>query len=611
MSRTELRSGREGAPWVALFLTPLLLLSAAVSAAPPETISFQALLDSAGTPLSGAHDLTFAIYDTSAAGAAIWTETHPGVVILEGVGTVLLGGITSLAGVPFDKALWLGVSVGAGPELSPRTALASAPYAFVAGDVAGGRVKSVNGLQGDVRIVAGNNIVVNAAGDSIEIASAGAQSDGDWMIAGNDMSSVPAGNVGVGTGSPAAKLDVQGTGVGGLGLQVNDDLYVNGVNGFVGIGRTTAVTGADRFALRTPAGTGGYGGMYIDTDGAAAYPFYGYATGGIARAWTYYDGGTAKWHLYNIGNRLTVQSNGYVGVGTDSPVERLDVNGNVGAAALSRIGEHPSYGNLYSGFWRDGLDYALLAGSSGTFVNSPAGGGVYNSVGASTKFWMADGVGDASANFLTGAVTRTEIGDEPGVASNTLGVSSIVLGGGVEVLLSRSIVVPNSGYVLVIASAFAYAAHTNGTPSSAIFGVSDASSSFPANQDVDFYFSSTASSGTRYLPITVHGLFYVPSAGTYTYYFLANETGGYIGAGDLQLTVVYFPTAYGTVLATLTDGSGRTIEEGEERGAMTEAEIAAERAESKAANDARIAGEIDDMQRRLSELESLLAREDE
>jgi len=34
--------------------------------------------------------------------------------------------------------------------------------------------------------------------------------DGDWLIAGDDMSSLPSGNVGIGTGTPEAKLDVNG-----------------------------------------------------------------------------------------------------------------------------------------------------------------------------------------------------------------------------------------------------------------------------------------------------------------------------------------------------------------------------------------------------------------
>ena len=49
----------------------------------------------------------------------------------------------------------------------------------------------------------------------------------------------------------------------------------------------TAVTGADIFAARSPAGNGAYGGMYVDTAGSSALPFYGYSQAGSAKAWTY------------------------------------------------------------------------------------------------------------------------------------------------------------------------------------------------------------------------------------------------------------------------------------------------------------------------------------
>ena len=94
---------------------------------------------------------------------------------------------------------------------------------------------------------------------------------------------------------------------------------------FVGINRTSPVTGADAFAVRSPA-ISGYGGMYIDTAGSSGWPFYGYAQGGSAKAWTYLDGSDGnKWKL-SYG--LTVTPSGSVGIGTSSPDALLSVNGS-------------------------------------------------------------------------------------------------------------------------------------------------------------------------------------------------------------------------------------------------------------------------------------------
>ena len=49
------------------------------------------------------------------------------------------------------------------------------------------------------------------------------------------------------------------------------------------LNRTTPVTGADFFNVRTPTGQQQFGGMYIDTAAGDGLPFYGYATGNTVR----------------------------------------------------------------------------------------------------------------------------------------------------------------------------------------------------------------------------------------------------------------------------------------------------------------------------------------
>ena len=105
-------------------------------------------------------------------------------------------------------------------------------------------------------------------------------------------------------------------------FQINED-------GFVGVNRSTPLTGNDAFGVQADVSSGTYGGMYLETTASDGRPFYGYATNGTATTWTYLDGSTNKWHLYNSGDHLTVQPDGNVGVGTKSPASLLTVNGMI------------------------------------------------------------------------------------------------------------------------------------------------------------------------------------------------------------------------------------------------------------------------------------------
>ncbi len=88
---------------------------------------------------------------------------------------------------------------------------------------------------------------------------------------------------------------------------------------YTGLYGTTPVTINSAFDIHTPALGTNYGGMFVNTASTDAKPFYGYSTGGAAKAWTYYDGVTGNWQLNNAGNHLSVTNTGKVGIGTSSP----------------------------------------------------------------------------------------------------------------------------------------------------------------------------------------------------------------------------------------------------------------------------------------------------
>jgi len=114
-----------------LCLLATVLGGVSAHAAVPNTISYQGLLtDGVGTPVAdGPYDLTLKLYTLSSGGAALWSETQNAVPVAKGIFSINLGSVTPLT-LPFDQPFWLGVSIGADPELVPRTPLTSSPYAL-------------------------------------------------------------------------------------------------------------------------------------------------------------------------------------------------------------------------------------------------------------------------------------------------------------------------------------------------------------------------------------------------------------------------------------------------------------------------------------------------
>ncbi len=96
----------------------------------PQTIAYQGVLtDASGTVVAdGNYSLTFKLYEAASGGSVIWTETQT-VAVSNGVFAAILGSVTPLTPA-FDKQYWLGISVGGGSELSPRTQLTSAAYSL-------------------------------------------------------------------------------------------------------------------------------------------------------------------------------------------------------------------------------------------------------------------------------------------------------------------------------------------------------------------------------------------------------------------------------------------------------------------------------------------------
>lgn len=101
--------------------------------AAPQKVNYQGILkDSNGDPVTTCVSMTFSIYDAAVGGAMLWQETHTNVCPDEGGFNVILGNgdvPVALSDDIFNASeRWLGVTVGADPEMSPRTQMVTAPY---------------------------------------------------------------------------------------------------------------------------------------------------------------------------------------------------------------------------------------------------------------------------------------------------------------------------------------------------------------------------------------------------------------------------------------------------------------------------------------------------
>ncbi len=127
----------------ALILSMVFVLLAPMATAQPAlTINYQGkLTDPTGLAVAnGDYNMEFKLYTVSAGGVAVWTETRTGgnqVTVTDGLFSIMLGEVSSLASVDFNQPLWLGVNIANDGEMTPRKPLGSVPSAFEAQRVGG------------------------------------------------------------------------------------------------------------------------------------------------------------------------------------------------------------------------------------------------------------------------------------------------------------------------------------------------------------------------------------------------------------------------------------------------------------------------------------------
>ncbi|MFC1573070.1 hypothetical protein ACFL6M_05670 [Candidatus Eisenbacteria bacterium] len=118
---------------VIVLLACALICGLSVEAEPvPQTMSHQGLLRDVdgGIVDDGTYAFTFRIYTGS--DSLLWEENHPSVAVEGGIFNVTLGrGEPEVPlYLPFDQTYYLGIAIGANPEMLPLIELTASPYAF-------------------------------------------------------------------------------------------------------------------------------------------------------------------------------------------------------------------------------------------------------------------------------------------------------------------------------------------------------------------------------------------------------------------------------------------------------------------------------------------------
>lgn len=293
-----------------------LALTVAAQAQVPNRLGYQGrLLRGDGSPEAGVVAMTFTLYDAAAAGSPLGCDAAQ-VALSDGLYSVLLGDLGNCPGAPpaiqasaFDgRDLYLELTV-AGFALSPRQRIGTVPYAHRAGasvNVRGGTVEATS-------VTVGGATGVSISGSGIALGAT-------TVVDGAGKATVAVGTGLTGNGSTASPVAVAADGVTST-LLASDGTSLAKVSGGimataagnVGIGTTSPATRLDVFTPTTNAyaarlvntSTGGEGhGLRVETNHPAGVLFAA-ANQGL--------------------ERVVITNSGNVGIGTISPPQTLTV----------------------------------------------------------------------------------------------------------------------------------------------------------------------------------------------------------------------------------------------------------------------------------------------
>ncbi len=170
-------------------------------AAPNLTINYQGkMTDNLGVTLAdGNYTFVFSLYTGASGGSNVWTETQT-VTITNGLFSTMLGSVTPFTDNLFNQTLYLGVKVGADPEMTPRKIIGSVPSALEAEKLNG--LAAVSFLRSDIANATGtiNNFNnTNATSSNLNVSNL-LTVEGDLTVLGDsNLATTTTGNLTAGS----------------------------------------------------------------------------------------------------------------------------------------------------------------------------------------------------------------------------------------------------------------------------------------------------------------------------------------------------------------------------------------------------------------------------
>lgn len=324
------------------------MISVSAMAQAPQTLSYQAVVRNSSNVLvlSSAVGMKMSILQGSASGSAVYVETHAattnanGLVGIEiGAGTPVTGTFASIdwsAGPYFVKSE-IDPAGGSTYTITGISQLLSVPYALYAARANEGDGDTTNEIQ-----------MLSFSNDTLSLSKGGKVSlknynnDGEWALNGNKLYNQNSGNVGIGVDDPQKTLHVYGN-----VSQYPNPEPANGNNG-VFIDIQNAGLGYEKVAgIRFKARAGVFENAY-------------YHSGILFRGEPSSSGTNAHGSLHfcnknslnatGVGTadaRMTITSNGNVGVGTTAPQRVLHVNDVMRLEPRATAPTSPKAGDMY------------------------------------------------------------------------------------------------------------------------------------------------------------------------------------------------------------------------------------------------------------------------
>jgi hypothetical protein len=360
----------------------------------PPLLNFSGVLtDGNSKPLTGTVGVTFSLYQEQQGGPPLWLETQNVKPNSTGRYTVVLGSTTS-QGMPANifavgEARWLGVQMQGEAE-QPRILLMSVPYALKAGDA-----ETLGGKPASAFMVASGD---PSFGNSSSVNTITGTGKKDYVplwqtttkLGSSKLFQNTAGDFGIGTTTPAANLDVNGT----SDIRNTLTLFPNGgapTLSVIGTAFSVSNTGLVSFVSgQTFPGTGTITGVAAGTD----------LTGGGTSGSVTLNLDTTKVPQLNAANTFTGNQM---------------VNGNVSTTGLMTASGYQIFSQMF--------DYGLYARGNAFlgFAGPGYAGGAYLD--------NDTGVGVQALSSNTEGIDNTAVGSSA-LYSNTTGVYNTASGSG-------------------------------------------------------------------------------------------------------------------------------------------------------------------------------------